>query len=166
MLRRSETVYPKTFYLTPYLPIYDTQQIITFSLSPHLSFSPNLRLISSTIHSRLSLSLHSRFSGSLKMALNSIHITIIVTVSLISPRFICITAYYCSVVSMKKPPSSFHSCLIGFHRYSKYPHSSSLILSHLLIMYIIFVTLISFCEEIVFVIVLKFVYKESDLTSS
>jgi len=66
-----------------------TQQIITNSLSPHLSFTPNLRLISSTNHFRLSLlaPLHSRFSGSSNLASLSFHITIIVTVSLIMITF-------------------------------------------------------------------------------
>jgi len=40
--------------LRRHLPIDHTQQII-YSLSPHLSFTLNLRLISSTNHSRLSL---------------------------------------------------------------------------------------------------------------
>jgi len=117
------------------LPIYHSQQIITHSLSPHFSFTPNLRLISSSNHSRPSLPapLHSRFSGSLNLALFSFHITIMITVSLISSHFICYTAYYCSIVSENKSPSSFHSCLVGFYGHSKSPHSSSLLLSHLLI---------------------------------
>jgi len=141
MLRLSGTVYLKTFairYLRRHLPIYHTQQMINYSLSPHLSFTPNLRLISSSNHSRPSLPapLHSRFSGSLTLALFSFHITIIITVSLISSHFICYTAYYCSIVSENKPPSSFHSSLVGFYRHSKSPHSSSLLFlisSHLLI---------------------------------
>jgi len=62
----------KTFailYLTRHLPIYHTKRLITFSLFPHLSFTPNLRLISSTNHSRLSLLalLHIWLSGSLNL---------------------------------------------------------------------------------------------------
>jgi len=38
-----------------------------------------------------------------------------------------------SIVSENKPPSSLHSCLVGFYRHSKSPHSSSLLFSHLLI---------------------------------
>jgi len=67
--------------------------MITYSLSPHLSFTSNLRLISSSDHSRLSLHapLHySRFSDSHNLAFFSFHIT----VSLISSHFICYTAYY------------------------------------------------------------------------
>jgi len=47
----------------------------------HLSFTPNLRLISSSNNSRLSLlaPFHSRFSGSLNLALFSFHITIILS---------------------------------------------------------------------------------------
>jgi len=43
-LRLSGTVYLKTFtilYLRRHLPVYHTQQIINYSLSPHLSFTPN-----------------------------------------------------------------------------------------------------------------------------
>jgi len=161
MLRLSGTVYLNTFAslnLILHLPIYHTQQMINYSLSPHLSFIPNLRLISSSNHSRLSIvaPYHSRFSGSLYLALFSFHITIIITVSLIKSNFICYTAYYCSIVSENKPPSSFHSCLVGFYRHSKSPHSSSLLFSHFISSYvnIVFVTLISFCEEIVIVIVI------------
>jgi len=101
-------------------------------------FHSNLKLISSSNHSCLSLlkPLHSRFCGSLNLALFSFHITIIITVSLISSHFICYTAYYCSIVSEDKPPSSFHSCLVGFHRHSKAPYSSSLLLSHLISSYV------------------------------
>jgi len=143
VLRLSETVYLKTFailYLRRHLglPIYHTQQMIFYSLSPHLSFTPNVRLNSSSNHSRLSLRalLHSRFSGSLNLALSSFHITIIITVSLISSHFICYTAYYYSMVSENKPPSSFHSCLVGFYRHSKSPHSSSFLFSHLISSYV------------------------------
>jgi len=143
MFRLSVTVYLKTFailYLRRHLgqPIYHTQQMITYSLSPHLIFTPNLRLISSSNNSRLSLlaPLHRRFSGSLNLALFSFHITIIITVSLISSHFICYTVYYCLIVSENKPPSSFHSCLVGFYRHSKSPHSSSLLLSHLISSYV------------------------------
>jgi len=88
-------------YLTRHLPIYHTLLIIIFSLSLHLSFTPNLRLISSSNHSCLSLlaHLHSRFSGSLNLALLTFYITIIVTVSLIviviisSDLLIC--KYFC-----------------------------------------------------------------------
>jgi len=82
----------------------------------HSKLTPNLRLISSSNHSRLNLlaPLHSRFSGSLNLALFSLHITIIITVSLIPSHFICYTANYCSIVSENKPPSRFHSCLVGF----------------------------------------------------
>jgi len=80
--------------------------------------------------------IHSRFSGSLNLALFSFHITIIITVSLITSHFICFTAYYCSIVSENKPPSSFHSCLVGFYRHSKSPHSSSLLFSHLISSYV------------------------------
>jgi len=123
--------------------------MITFSLSAHLSLTPNLRLISSSNHPRLSLlaPLHRRFSGSLNRALFSFHITIIITASLVSSPFICYTAYYCSIVSENKPPSSFHSCLVGFYRHSKSPHSSSLLFSHLILYVNFFVTLISFCEK-------------------
>jgi len=108
MLRLSGRVYLKTFFIfypTRHLPIHHSLLIITFSLSLHLSFTPNLRLISSTNHSIISLlaSLQSRFSGSLNLALFSFHITIIITVSLISSHFICYTAYYCSIVSENKP---------------------------------------------------------------
>jgi len=102
-------------YLTRHLPLYHTLLIIIFSLSLHLSFTPNLRLISSNNHSRLCLlaPLHSGFSGSLNLALFSFHITIIVNVSLISSHFICYTAYYCSIVSAL---CSFHqvSLLLGW----------------------------------------------------
>jgi len=141
MLRLYGTVYLKTFailYLRPHLPICPTQQMINYSLSPHLSFTPTLRLISSSNHSRPSLPafLHSRFSGSLNLALFSFHYTIIITVSLISSHFLCYTAYYCSIVSENKPPSSFHSCLVGFYRHSKSTHSSSLLFSHLISSYV------------------------------
>jgi len=105
MLRLSGTAYLKTFailYLRPHLPIYHTQQTINYSFSTHLSLTPNLRLISSSNHSRLSLlsPFHSRLvSGSLNLALIVFHITLIITVSLISSHFICYTAYYCSIVS-------------------------------------------------------------------
>jgi len=78
---------------------------------------------------------------------------LMITVSLISSHFICYMAYYCSIMSENKPQSSFHSCLVGFYRHSKSPHSSSLFFSHLISNVNIFVTLISFCEEIVNVIV-------------
>jgi len=141
MLRFSGTVYLKTFailYLRPHLPIYHTEQMINYLLSPHLSFTPNLRLICFFNHSRLSLvaPFHSQFSGSLNLALFSFRITIIITVSLISSHFICYTAYYCSMVSENKPQSSFHSCLVGFYRHSKCPHSSSLLFSHLISSYV------------------------------
>jgi len=141
MLRLYGTVYLKTFailHLKPHLPIYHTQQMIKYSLTPHLSFTPNLRLISSSNYSRLSLlaPFHSRLSGSLNLALFSFHITIIITVSLISSHFICYTAYYCSIVSENKSPSSFHSCLVGFYKHSKSPHSSSLLFSHLISSYV------------------------------
>jgi len=140
MLRLSGTVYLKTFtilYLRRHLPIYHTQLIIIFSLSLHLSFTPNVRLISSTNHSCLSLlaPLHSRFSGSLNLALFSFHINIVITVSLISSHF-CYTAYYCSIVSENKPPSSFHSCLAGFYRHSNSLHSSSLLSTHFISSYV------------------------------
>jgi len=108
--------------------------MINYSLSSHLSFTPNLTLISSSNHFCLSLlaHFHSRFSGSLNLALFSFHITIIITVSLISSHFICYKAYYCSIVSENKPPSSFCSCLVDFYRHSKSPHSSSLLFSHLI----------------------------------
>jgi len=35
-----------------------------------------------------------------------------------------------------KPPSSFHSGLVGFYRHSKSPHSSSLLFSHLISSYV------------------------------
>jgi len=143
MLRLSGTVYLKTFaniFLRRYLglPIYHSQQMIAYSLSPHLSFTPNLRLISSSNHSRLRLIalLHSRFSGSLNLALYSFHIPIIITASLISSHFICNTAYYCLKVSENKPPSSFHYCLVGFYSHLKSPHSSSLLFSHLISSYV------------------------------
>jgi len=143
MLRLSGTVYLKTFailYLRRHLPKYHThtQQMINYSLSHHLSFIPNLRLISSSNHSRLSLlaPFHSRFSGSLNLALFVFHITIIITVSLRSSHFICYTAFYCSIVSENKPPSSFHSCLVDFYRHSKSPHSSSSLFSHLISSYV------------------------------
>jgi len=144
MLRLSGTVYLKTFailYLIRHLPIYHSQQMITYSLSPHLSFTPNLRLISSTNHSRLShlAPLHSRFSGSLNLALFLFHITIIITVSLISSHFIC------SIVS--EPPLSFHSCLVftgTLMTLYKSPHSSSLFLSHLISSYVNILLSLSF----------------------
>jgi len=105
--------------LTRHLPIYHTVLIITFSFSLHLSFSPSLRLISSTNHSRLSLlaPLHSRFSGLLKLALFSFHITTIITVSLISSHIISYHLLYgllCSIVSENKPPSSFTHAWLAF----------------------------------------------------
>jgi len=141
MLRLSGTVYLKTFailYHKRHLPIYHTQQMINYSLSLHLSFTPNLRLISASNHSHHSLlaPFHSGFSGSLNLVLFLFHITIIITVSLISSHFICYTAYYCSIASENKPPSSFHSCLIGFYRHSKSVHSSSLLFSHLISSYV------------------------------
>jgi len=53
------------------------------------------------------------------------------------------------IVYEKKPPSSFHSCLVGFYRHSKSPHSSSLLFSHLISSYvnISFVTLIPFVRK-------------------
>jgi len=96
-----------------------------------------------------------------QLALFSFHITIIITII----HFICYTAYYCSIVSENKPSSSFHSCLVGFYSHSKSPHSSSLLFSHLISSYVnIFVTLISFCEEIVIVLSLMYVFlfKSSD----
>jgi len=134
MLRLSGTVYLKTFAI-----LYLRRTNLSHTTSPHLSFTPNLRLISSSNYSRLSplAPLHIRFSGSLNLALFSFHITIIVTVSLISSHFICYTAYYCSILSDNKPPSSFHSCLGGFYRHSKSPHSSSLLFSHLISSYVI-----------------------------
>jgi len=54
----SGTVFLMTFailYLRRHLPSYNTQQIITLSFSPHLNFTPNLRLISCSDHSRFSL---------------------------------------------------------------------------------------------------------------
>jgi len=82
---RQRDIYNSSITLLRHLPIYRSQQIITFSLSPHLSFTPNLRFISSSNHSRLILlaPLHSRFSGPLNLALFSFHITIIITASLI-----------------------------------------------------------------------------------
>jgi len=143
MLLLSGTVYLKTFailYLRRHLglPIYHTQQMITYSLSPHLSFTSNLRLISSSNHSRLSLlaPLHSRFSGPHNLAVFSFHITIIITVSLISSHFIRYTACYCLTVSENKPPSGFHSCLIDFYRHSKSPYSALLLFSHLISSYV------------------------------
>jgi len=65
--------------------------------------------------------------SSLKPASLSFHITIIINVSLISSHFICYAAHYCSIVSENKPPSSFHSCLFGFYRHSKSPHSPSIL---------------------------------------
>jgi len=48
------------------------------------------------------------------------------------------------------------SVVVGFYRHSKSPHSSSLLFSQLISSYVnIFVTLNSFCEEIVIVIVLN-----------
>jgi len=72
MLLLSETVVLKSFatlYVTRHLPIYHAL-LITFSLSPHLSFTPIARLISSNNHSRHSLiaPLHRRFSGSFDLA--------------------------------------------------------------------------------------------------
>jgi len=46
------------------------------------------------------------------------------------------TAYYCSIVSENKSPSSFHCYLVGFYRHSKSPHSSSLLVSHLIFSYV------------------------------
>jgi len=94
MLWLSGTVYLKTFailHFRRHLPIYHTEQTMNYSLSPHLSFTPNLRLISSSNQYRLSLHapFHSRFSGSLNLALFVFHITIIITVSLRSSHFIC-----------------------------------------------------------------------------
>jgi len=113
--------------------------MINYSLSPHLSFTTNLRLISCSNHSRLSLlaPFHSPFFGSLNLALFSFHITIIITVSLISSHFISYTAYYCSIVSENKSASSFHSYLVGFYRHSKSPHSSSLLFSYRISSYVI-----------------------------
>jgi len=51
--------------------------------------------------------LYSYFSLTV-LTLSQLHITIIITVSLISSHFICSTAYYCSIVSENMPPSSFH----------------------------------------------------------
>jgi len=120
---------------TEFLLIGLLQQLSKVS-DPTLSMPSN---VSSSIHSRHSLlaPFHSRFSGSLNLALFSIHINIIITVSLTSSHFICFTAYYCSIVSENKPPSSFHSCLVGFYRHSKSPHSSSLLFSHLISSYVI-----------------------------
>jgi len=39
-------------------------------------------------------------------------------------------------MSENKPPLSSHSCLVGFYRHSKYPNSSSLLLSHLISSYV------------------------------
>jgi len=39
-------------------------------------------------------------------------------------------------VPENKPPLSFHSCLVGFYRHSKSPHSSSLLFSHLISSYV------------------------------
>jgi len=60
-------------------------------------------------------------------------------------------------VSANKPPSSFHSSFVGFNRHSKSSHSSSLLFSNLnsLFVDIICVTLITFCEEIVIVVITK-----------
>jgi len=154
MLWLSGPVYLKTFtilFLRRHLPIYHTQQIITFSLSPQLSFTLNLRLISSGNHSHLGLlaPFHSRFSGSLNLALFSFHITIIITVSLLISHFISYTAYY------------FQKCLrISLHwvfTFAWLAFTGTLnLLTHLCYylistphMWIFCVTLILFCEEIV-----------------
>jgi len=124
MLRLSGTVYVKT--------------IAILYLRRHLT-------ISSTNHSRLSLlaPLHSRFSGSLDLALFSFHITIIISVSLISSHFICYTAYYCSIVSENKPPSSFTPAWLAFA--GTLNRLTHLRYYYLISSYVnIFVTLISF----------------------
>jgi len=84
--------------------------------SANLSHTTNdqlLALSASQFHSKLK-TLHSRSSGSLDLAFISFHITIIITVS---SHFICWTAY-CLIVFENKPPSSFHSCLVGFYWHS------------------------------------------------
>jgi len=92
------------------------------------------------------------FFGSFNLALFSFHITIIITVSLISSHFIYYTAYYCLIVSENKPRSSFHSCLVNFYRHSKSPHSSSLLFFHLISLNVnIVVTLNSFLRKLLLI---------------
>jgi len=136
MLLLSGTVSLKTFdilYLRRHILIWHTQQIIIFSLSPHLSFIQSIRPVSSPIIPSL-VSLHLYIVGSLVHSnwLCSPFTSLIISETLLSSHVICYAAYYCSIVSAIKPPSRFHPCLVGFYRHSKSPHSSSLLLYHLI----------------------------------